>query len=317
MIISTTGPGFAGSYHETIEASARCTTKRVNAMIKFSDLPPDMQTLISDFIGAPIGDAAIPEHLPVIDVRLTDLPVVPLCEYDRGTLYARRMVPEQTPPIIIADNQFLDGKHRRFSFLEMGLSTVPAIDLSGIADPHMVKICSMGEIGAGISYQVEHERPDIPEFLVWDYAHSGFVTKNSGFVQSPEKAVELSWNEIAERYASPYDFLIFPYQHFLDPRVSLRIERGTPELLSRGIVGWAWQLDTPQSLGGEWHDCSGVEDGKEQAARHIRHRIVGARVPEPELIMAINAPNINDISMKIKTTVIKKEKLASHCIFDW
>lgn len=311
MIISTTGPGFAGRDHETIEASARSTAKRVNAMIKFSDLPPDMQTLISDFIGAPIGDTAIPEHLPVIDVRLADLPVVPLCEYDRGTLYARRMSPDLTPPIIVADNQFLDGKHRRFSFLELGLTSVPAIDLTGIADPEMVKFCSMGEVGAGISYVPEHDRPDAPDFMVWDYANSGFVTKDNGYSAHPNDACELSHNQIAERYSSSEQYLIFPHLYFVDIQTKLRIERGTPELLARGIVGWAWQIDSRNSLGGEWYDCDSAKDAVEAARMYVGDRLIGVRVPEPELLLALDAPCITDALEAAPPQVVKRQAFES------
>ncbi|AYG47814.1 hypothetical protein DV532_26385 (plasmid) [Pseudomonas sp. Leaf58] len=280
-------------------------------MIKFSDLPPDMQTLISDFIGAPIGDAAIPEHLPVIDVRLADIPIVPLCEYDRGTLYARRMSPEQTPPIIVADNQFLDGKHRRFSFLELGLTSVPAIDLTGIADPEMVKFCSMGELGAGISYAPEHDRPDAPDFMVWDYANSGFVTKDYGYSAHPNDACELSLNEIAERYISPKEYLIFPYLYFVDIQTKLRIERGTPELLARGIEGWAWQIDSPKSLGGDWYDCETAEDAVEAARLYVADRLIGVRVPEPELLLALDAPCITDALEAVPPQAVKRQAFES------
>lgn len=280
-------------------------------MIKFSDLPPDMQTLISDFIGAPIGDSAIPEHLPVIDVMLADLPVVPLCEYDRGTLYARRMSPEQTPPIIIAENQFMDGKHRRFSFQELGLTTVPAIDLSGIADPEMVRFCSLGEIGADISHEAKHDRPDMPDFLVWDYANSGFVTKDNGYSPHPNDACELSHNQITERYSSPQQYLIFPYLYFVDIQTKLRIERGTPELLSRGIVGWAWQIDTPSSLGGDWYDCESAKDAVEAARLYVTDRLVGVRVPEPEMLLALDNPCITDALEATPLQAVKRQSFES------
>lgn len=280
-------------------------------MIKFAKLPPDMQVLVSDYIGAPIGDPAIPEQLPVIDVRLADLPVVPLCEYDRGTLYARRMTPDNTPPIIIADNQFLDGKHRRFSFLELGLESIPAIDLTGLADPQIVKFCSMGKIGAGVAYEPEHECPDRPEFLVWDYANSGFATKNNGYSAHPNDACELSPNQIAERYSRADQYLIFPYLYFVDIQTTLRIERGTPELLARGIVGWAWQIDTPNSLGGEWYDCESAKDAVEAARLYVTDRLVGVRVPEPETLLALDNPCITDALEATPLQAVKRQSFES------
>jgi hypothetical protein len=264
-------------------------------MIKFSDLPLDMQTLISDYIGAPIGDSAIPDHLPLVDVRLSDLPVVPLDEYDRGTLYARRMNPDQTPPLIVSDNHFLDGKHRRFSFHEQGLETVKAIDLTGIADPKMVAFCSMGVLGERIEYSPEHERPDLPEFLVWDYAKSGFATKDGGFSPHPDHGWELSRNEIAERYSSESQYLIFPYLHFVDIKAKMIVERGTPELLSRDIVGWAWRIYKGGPLMSEWHRCESPEDATDAATRYVQNHLVGVRAPEPELLLAIDSPEITDM----------------------
>jgi hypothetical protein len=264
-------------------------------MIKFADLPLDMQTLISDFVTAPIGDKAIPEYLPTREVRIADIPVIPLDEYDRGTRYARSMVPTETPPIIIADNCFMDGKHRRFSFQELGLETVTAIDLTGIAHPEMVAMCSMGELGAGIELPTDREYPDFPQFLVWDYKALAFATKDNGFTPYADEAVELSWNDINARYSSPTDYLIFRDEYFVDLKATLRIERGTANQLIHGNSGWAWQLDHEGSLGGEWYDCESVEEGVKAAEAYVQGLLAGARVPQPELLMAVRSPEVQDM----------------------
>ena len=111
-------------------------------MIDYSSLPDDMQSLIFDFVGRDFD--AIPKTLPARQVQISDIPVVELDEFDRGSAYARRLTPENAPPLIIADDHFLDGKHRCFSFRELGVETHLAIDLSGIADPDMVEQNSMG-----------------------------------------------------------------------------------------------------------------------------------------------------------------------------
>jgi hypothetical protein len=272
-------------------------------MIKFADLPPDMQTLISDFVTAPIGDKAIPQFLPTREVRIADLPVVPLDEYDRGTRYARNMKPSETPPIIIADGQFLDGKHRRFSFQELGLETVTAIDLTGIAHPKMVAICSMGELGAGIEYpNTYYEYPDFPHFLVWDYKALAFATKNNGFTPYADEAVELSWNEVNARYSNPTDYLIFRDEYFDDRKATLRIERGTANQLIHGNSGWAWQLDHEGSLGGDWYDCESAEVGMQAAEAYVRSLLAGARVPQPELLMAVRSPEVIDLMVIPQST---------------
>jgi len=111
-------------------------------MIDYTSLPDDMQSLIFDFVGRDFD--AIPKTLPTRQVKISDIPVVELDVFDRGSAYARRLTPENAPPLIIADNHFLDGKHRCFSFRELGVESYLAIDLSGIADPDMVEQNSMG-----------------------------------------------------------------------------------------------------------------------------------------------------------------------------
>lgn len=113
-------------------------------MIRFDSLPGDMQCLISDFVGTALD--GVPALLPTREVRIADIPIVQLCEFDRGTDYARALNPDNAPPLIIADNHFLDGKHRCFSFRELGVESFIAIDLTGIAEPDMIEMNSMGEL---------------------------------------------------------------------------------------------------------------------------------------------------------------------------
>lgn len=113
-------------------------------MIRFDSLPDDMQCLIYDFAGSDLE--SIPAMLPTREVRIADIPIVRLNEFDRGTEYARALNPDNAPPLIIADNHFLDGKHRCFSFRELGVERFIAIDLSGIAEPDMIEMNSMGEL---------------------------------------------------------------------------------------------------------------------------------------------------------------------------
>lgn len=113
-------------------------------MIRFDSLPGDMQALISDFVEVDCDN--VPALLPTREVRIADIPVVHLCEFDRGTAYARALNPDNAPPLIIADNHFLDGKHRCFSFREQGVESFIAIDLTGIATAYMIEMNSMGEL---------------------------------------------------------------------------------------------------------------------------------------------------------------------------
>jgi hypothetical protein len=56
---------------------------------------------------------------------------------------------------------------------ELGLESVVAVDLSGIADPKVVADCSMGEITSGIDYSPKRE----PEVLL-EPRSKAFATKN-------------------------------------------------------------------------------------------------------------------------------------------
>lgn len=118
--------------------------KEALIMIRFDSLPGDMQALISDFVDLDCDN--VPALLPTREVRIADIPVAPLCEFDRGTAYARALNPDNAPPLIIADNHFLDGKHRCFSFREQGVESFIAIDLTGIATAYMIEMNSMGEL---------------------------------------------------------------------------------------------------------------------------------------------------------------------------
>jgi hypothetical protein len=113
-------------------------------MIRFDSLPEDMQALISDFVELDCDN--VQALLPTREVRIADIPVVELCEFDRGTGYARELNPDNAPPLVIANNHFLDGKHRCFSFRDLGVESFIAIDLTGIATPHMIDMNSMGEL---------------------------------------------------------------------------------------------------------------------------------------------------------------------------
>lgn len=122
-------------------------------MIRFDSLPDDMQSLISDFVE--VDRDSVPALLPTREVRIADIPIARLCEFDRGTAYARALNPDNAPPLVIADNHFLDGKHRCFSFRELGVESFIAIDLTGIATAHMIEMSSMGALSGQRDRQVE------------------------------------------------------------------------------------------------------------------------------------------------------------------
>lgn len=112
--------------------------------IAFADLPDDMQVLIDDLLEC--DENGPPASFQVTQVAVASLPEVPLDEHDRGTDHARAMDLRETPPIIIADGQFLDGKHRLFRARETGVETLLAIDLSGLVPAHILAWNGMGPI---------------------------------------------------------------------------------------------------------------------------------------------------------------------------
>ncbi|AOG03259.1 hypothetical protein [Bosea sp. RAC05] len=112
--------------------------------IAYADLPEDMQVLIGDFLELEEDDHPAAFLVTLVDVDT--LPYVALDERDRGEAHARDMDLSETPPILIADGQFLDGKHRLFQARETGVERLPAIDLSGMVSAHMLRCNGMGEI---------------------------------------------------------------------------------------------------------------------------------------------------------------------------
>jgi hypothetical protein len=114
--------------------------------IAFADLPQDMQSLIGDFVLGNGAALAIPKRLPLAIVEVASIPVVGLDPFDRGAEYALRMDLDETPPIVIAEGYFMDGKHRAFSARTKARRTLVAIDLSGIIDPTMIDGNEMGRL---------------------------------------------------------------------------------------------------------------------------------------------------------------------------
>ena len=115
-------------------------------LILFASLPEDMRVLIEDFLES--DELGPPSELPIELIAVDTIPVVPLDKFDRGTDHARAMDLTKTPPILIADGQFLDGKHRVFQARETGVEVLLAINLSGMVSEHMLRCNGMGPIAA-------------------------------------------------------------------------------------------------------------------------------------------------------------------------
>lgn len=114
--------------------------------IRFDALPPDMQVLLDDFIRGCGRDVPIPALFPLVEVVVKNIPIIALDPFDRGPDYAFQMNLDDTPPIIVADGHFMDGKHRAHAARASGRSSLPAIDLTGLIDPRMLELNSMGRL---------------------------------------------------------------------------------------------------------------------------------------------------------------------------
>lgn len=136
----------ATGFYEWIKAksSAAAPSEIVtpaSEQVAYADLPYDLKVLIQQYAETDAGEhGAVPSRLPVRTVAVRDLPAIPLDPFDRGEAHAREMDLRQTPPILIANGYFLDGKHRIFRARELGVEALPAIDLTGIANPRNMRM---------------------------------------------------------------------------------------------------------------------------------------------------------------------------------
>ena len=114
--------------------------------VAFAALPPDMQVLVDDFVNGNGANRKIPDLLPVVEVEVTRIPVVGMDEDDRGLSHAMAMDLDCTPPIIVAEDHFMDGRHRSHKARLDRRRSLEAIDLSGLIDAHMLACNSMGKL---------------------------------------------------------------------------------------------------------------------------------------------------------------------------
>ncbi|MGY3581444.1 hypothetical protein ACVIGB_000486 [Bradyrhizobium sp. USDA 4341] len=112
--------------------------------VAFVALPPDMQVLVSDFVSGQTSLRGVPEFLPLVEIAVRRIPIVELNEDDRGTDHAMAMDLDVTPPIIVAEGHFMDGRHRSYKARLDNRSSLDAIDLTGIIDQRMLAYNSMG-----------------------------------------------------------------------------------------------------------------------------------------------------------------------------
>jgi hypothetical protein len=101
-----------------------------------SQLPEDMQVLISDFVEDSLGAEGL-EQLSLHQFQLYSLPLVVFprvgmwTDY-RDRAYSEAMIGQKVPPIVLCNGHWLDGRNRVWAARESGQATVKCIDLSEV-----------------------------------------------------------------------------------------------------------------------------------------------------------------------------------------
>lgn len=126
-----------------------------NRRILTSSLPEDMQVFVMQVLDE-LGEADVPNHLPVRLINITDFPEVLFdmapCD-DRGPLYAEQMigVPD-LPPLVCVASILIDGRHRLHAARREGKTALLTIDLSNWLSEETVPQClHLGKIASTVA----------------------------------------------------------------------------------------------------------------------------------------------------------------------
>lgn len=111
------------------------------AFATFSDLPPDMQVLLEQFLEEYDCNwetlALEGSSLPLIEAQVAPLAQVAETfgwdyrgpEHVQQLAQTMRTAPHEIPPIVVGQGQaFMDGRHRLLAARLVGIDTLPAID---------------------------------------------------------------------------------------------------------------------------------------------------------------------------------------------
>jgi hypothetical protein len=102
----------------------------------FSNLPEDLQVLLSEIISGSGGEDLLTEleghRFTVHELPIAAFPDASIWTDYRDRAYAEAMVGERLPPVIICGKKWLDGRHRVWVWRKSGTSRVPCIDLAEI-----------------------------------------------------------------------------------------------------------------------------------------------------------------------------------------
>ena len=101
-----------------------------------SELPEDLQVLIyglvEDSLGELGGRRLEAHRFLVKQVPLSAFPIAKMWTDYRSSSYAKAMIGQNLPPVIICGEKWLDGRHRVWAARQSGKIKVDCIDLSEI-----------------------------------------------------------------------------------------------------------------------------------------------------------------------------------------
>jgi len=103
---------------------------------RFSELPDDVQTFLSEMVGCSgteeLLDRLRRHRFKIRNVPASAFPAVPVWTDYRDRAYTEEMVGKSLPPAIICGKQWLDGRHRVWAWRRAGREQIPCIDLAEI-----------------------------------------------------------------------------------------------------------------------------------------------------------------------------------------
>jgi hypothetical protein len=132
-----------------------------------SELPDDLQVLISDFVEDSLGvegfERLESHRFPIHHLPLAAFPRVKMWTDCRDRAYSEAMISRQLPPILICGDQWLDGKNRVWAARHTGKSAVGCIDLSEIGVS--IRFKALGRLrwkAAPTSFNESSQRSKLP-----------------------------------------------------------------------------------------------------------------------------------------------------------
>jgi hypothetical protein len=129
--------------------------------VKLADLPPDMHDILQGFFGEMSLD--VPAELGVKQLPLSLFPDVELADgiHDaRGVEYAKKMIGQAVPPIVVWGGHWLDGRHRVWAAKSGDHDVIDAIDLKDYLPfdaTFVMEPIAVLEEGVRVVEKVKHE----------------------------------------------------------------------------------------------------------------------------------------------------------------